>query len=359
MHFSYGPLRGFLFSLSLGLAAAFLCTSLNTPLPWMIGPLFATAAARMAGWELSCPYPAQCAGQWAIGTALGLYFTPAVLLVVASCAGYIAAGALFAMILTLLSAVLLQRMCDIDRPTAFFSMAIGGASEMALQGEREGAAGEKVAAAHSLRILLVVATIPFAFKFAGVHGSDPYVAGVSLVDAPGLLALVLLTCAGALLLARFRWPNVWFIGPLLVTMLLTGCGINLSAMPSWMISLGQLFIGIALGTRFSPAFIRTAPRFLLSVTLCSLVAILVAAGFGMLVSWAGPIPAATAILATAPGGIAEMSLTAKTLQLGVPVVTAFHVMRLCILVLTVGPLYRLLESRRPSGAAAGAVDRTS
>jgi uncharacterized membrane protein AbrB (regulator of aidB expression) len=47
-----------------------------------------------------------------------------------------------------------------------------------------------------------------------------------------------------------------------------------------------------------------------------------------------------------PGGIAEMSLTAKTLQLGVPIVTAFHVMRLSALVLTIGPLYRLVQRVR-------------
>lgn len=339
-------LRGFACALLVALLAAVLCKFLDTPLPWMVGPLFATAALRMAGWRLESPPAAQYAGQWVIGTALGLYFTPAVLKIVASYAGYIAAGAVFSMLLTIASGALLQRICGIDRATAFFSMAVGGASEMAVQGERCGASGEKVAAAHGLRILMVVATIPFAFKFASVHGSDPYAAATQHVHTGGLLLLVALTCGGALLLGRLRWPNVWVIGPLLVTLALTGSGINLSALPGWIVALGQLFIGIALGTRFTPEFIHTAPRFLASVALCCLVAILLAAGFGLLLAWSGTIPAATAILATAPGGIAEMSLTARNLQLGVPVVTAFHVTRLCVLVLTIGPLYRLLDGAR-------------
>ena len=45
--------------------------------------------------------------------------------------------------------------------------------------------------------------------------------------------------------------------------------------------------------------------------------------------------------ATSPGGIAEMSLTAKNLRLGVPIVTAFHVTRMTALVLAIGPLFRL------------------
>ena len=55
------------------------------------------------------------------------------------------------------------------------------------------------------------------------------------------------------------------------------------------------------------------------------------------------IDPATAILATSPGGITEMSLTAKTLQLGVPIVTAFHVTRMAALVILVGPLFRFAQ----------------
>jgi uncharacterized membrane protein AbrB (regulator of aidB expression) len=83
----------------------------------------------------------------------------------------------------------------------------------------------------------------------------------------------------------------------------------------------------------------------------SLLAILLAAGFGLALAALGGIHPATAILATAPGGIAEMSLTAKTLQLGVPVVTAFHVTRLVTLVLTIGPLFRLLRGRKLASRA--------
>lgn len=343
MSFDRHRLRGFVSALGLGLGAALLFNFLNAPLPWMTGPLFATAIARMAGWRLHCLSAAQSAGQWAIGTALGLYFTPVVTAVVLSYAAYIAAGALFAMVLTVVCGALLQRLCEVDRATAFYCMAVGGASEMAVQGERAGASGEKIAAAHALRILMVVAIIPFAFKFADVHGADPYVVGMRVVEPLGLCVLVLLSCAGALLVSRLNWPNAWVIGPLLVSLGLTAAGIELSALPGWMIALGQLFIGIALGTRFSPQFIHEAPRFLLGVALCCLLAILLAVGFGLLMAWVSPIPGPTAILATAPGGIAEMSLTAKTLQLGVPVVTAFHVTRLCILVMTAGPLYKLLN----------------
>jgi uncharacterized membrane protein AbrB (regulator of aidB expression) len=45
------------------------------------------------------------------------------------------------------------------------------------------------------------------------------------------------------------------------------------------------------------------------------------------------------ILGTAPGGIAEMAITAKVLQLGVPVVTAFQVCRLVAVLVLAEPLF--------------------
>ena len=46
------------------------------------------------------------------------------------------------------------------------------------------------------------------------------------------------------------------------------------------------------------------------------------------------------LLGKSPGGIAEMCLTAKVLELGVPLVTAFHIMRYVIVLLLTGPIYR-------------------
>jgi uncharacterized protein len=343
---SRADVRPFIFTLVLGLIAAGVCIWLKTPLPWLIGPLFATAVARMSNLDLYCPVQVREAGQWAIGTALGLYFTPAVLKVLTSYVGFITLGVGFALVLGIACGWLLHKVSGVDKTTAFFAMAVGGASEMAAQGERHGAAVDRVAAAHSLRIMMVVAIIPFGFKFWGVQGLDPFVPGARIVDYGGLSILALLTSIGALGVKRLNWPNAWVIGPLAVAIALTSLRINLSALPEWTVHLGQLFIGVSLGTRFTPEFLHTAPRYLFSVALCGMAALALAAGFGIALSWLSGIDPATAILATSPGGIAEMSLTAKTLQLGVPIVTAFHVMRMAVLVLMIGPLFKSIRHLR-------------
>lgn len=64
-----------------------------------------------------------------------------------------------------------------------------------------------------------------------------------------------------------------------------------------------------------------------------------------------PAHPATTTLAMAPGGMAEMSITARVLQLGVPVVTAFRVMRMVLLVSTTGLLFWLATTWRAKRAA--------
>ena len=335
-------------TLVLALAAAGLCATIGVPLPWMIGPLLVTATASILGTPTQSWGPLRNAGQGTIGIALGLYFTPQVTALVAQLWWAIGLGIIWALGLgwlfgRWLHRDLVQRMAGTaqeQRATSYFAGAIGGASEMTLLAERAGARSDLVAAAHSLRLLIVTLTIPFAFSFSGVQGIELTPRGPQHVYLPGLALLALATCAGAWLLERTGRANPWFMGPLLVAMSLTMAGIELSAMPQWMTNAAQLVIGVSLGVRFRAEFAHTAPRWLASVGLGTVVMVALCAGFGGLVAWSTGLPAATLILGTAPGGIAEMAITAKVLQLGAPVVTAFQVCRLVAVLILVEPLYR-------------------
>jgi len=227
-----------------------------------------------------------------------------------------------------------------QRATSYFAGAIGGASEMTLLAEREGARTDLVAAAHSLRLLVVTLLIPFAFTYSGLHGVDATLPGPRTVEWKGLLVLAAATGVGAWLLEKTGRANPWFMGALLVSMGLTMAGIELSALPQWLTNAAQLVIGVSLGVRFRAEFVHTAPRWLGAVLLGTGVMIVLCAGFAALLAWGTGLHPATMILGTSPGGIAEMSITAKVLQLGVPVVTAFQVCRLVAVLVLVEPLYR-------------------
>ena len=176
-------------TLLLGAAAALACEGLGTPLPWTIGPLVATAAFGVAGVPLAASAGLRNAGQWAIGTALGLYFTPPVVALVLGQAGAIVAGVAWALAIGAAFGAFLRRANagprQPDAATAWFAGAIGSATEMAVLAERHGARVDLVASAHSLRVLIVVVGVPVAFRYARLDGIDPTLPGPREVLLPG------------------------------------------------------------------------------------------------------------------------------------------------------------------------------
>jgi membrane AbrB-like protein len=107
----------------------------------------------------------------------------------------------------------------------------------------------------------------------------------------------------------------------------------------------QLFIGWSLGDRFRSGFFKKSPKFLMCVVIYSLTALVLSFGYAVLLSLVTNVPLSSLAVSVAPGGIAEMAITAKVLHLGVPLVTAFQVSRMMGVVLLTGPLYQLVVSR--------------
>lgn len=328
-------------TLALASLAGFIAQTVGLPLPWMIGPLFLLAGLCMAGLPLKAPPGGRHLGQWAIGTALGLYFTPPVVAELASHLGLVMVVAVAALLVGALCAGLTLRLAGVDRPTAFFASLPGGASEMAHLAERWGGAVDRIAAAHALRVLLVVAIVPLGLTlFVDAQGGQaaPLIRVVVWERLPPLLAASLL---GVGLLRLLRVGNAWVLGPLFGVGLCVAQGVTLTALPGWAVNGGQILIACSLGTRFSPEFFHSAPRFMAAACLTALVSLLLTGALAAALAAATDLPLPTLALAAAPGGVAEMCITAKVLQLGVPLVTVCHVLRVVVLTLGAPLAYRL------------------
>ena len=319
---------------------------LKLPLPWMIGPLATMALCNFSGATLRAPRGGRECGQIVIGTALGLYFTPVVALEVASHWLLLLTAGVFSILTGAAAGWVLSRAARIDRTTAFFSSVAGGAAEMTSLGERYGARPDRVALAQSVRILAVVIVVPFALTYSGVQGDDAYLPSSLPVDWPKLgLLLGLATLAGFLVNATGA-PNGFMFGPLAAVIALTVTEVHLSSLPQMLSNAAQVVLGCALGARFQRRSLRSAPRFMVAVLVSVAFAMVLSAGFAALLAVASGLAFASLVLATAPGGIAEMCITAKVLQLGVPLVTAAHVTRVLVLITTTGPTYRLVSAWR-------------
>jgi membrane AbrB-like protein len=320
-----------------------LATILQIPLPWMIGPMLAMVVGKLTGINLDVPKGGRQFGQIVIGSALGLYFTPAVAREVLTYGPLMVLAAIASILLGCGSGLVMTRLTGIDRTTAFFSSIPASAVEMMVLGERFGAAVDRVVLAQSLRLMLVVLIEPAVLHFFGAHGNYLFHAAQTNVNLIGLLLLFMLTMVGGLVLQRFAVPNAWMMGPLIISIALTVSEINLSAMPIILTYFGQFLIGSTLGSRFDRKFLAYAPRDVVGTVVSILLAVTASWLLGTLLAVFSGIPVTTMLLASAPGGVAEMCITAKVLGLAVPLVTAFHVTRVLLLVSGTAPLYRLLQ----------------
>jgi hypothetical protein len=282
-----------------------------------------------------------------IAVTLGLYFSPGVAREVLAHSGVLITAALAAIGIGYVAGRLLAKWAGVDEITAFFASIPGGATEMANLGDRFGAAVDKVAVAHSLRILLVVCTIPVMLTLANVHGGDVYRPVAISFAWGGLGALFAIAAVGGAVFAAIRFPNPWMMGPLLATIVVTAAGVELSSMSRELSNAGQVLLGCALGARFSREFLQSAPRFVTALLGVIYLMMAMSAAVAWLLAQATGILVPSMILACAPGGIAEMSITARTLQLGVALVTAAHVMRVLVIVSITQPVFRLLHRPGP------------
>ena len=128
-------------------------------------------------------------------------------------------------------------------------------------------------------------------------------------------------------------------------MLLTANSIQLSSIPPSILHLGQVLLGWSLGNKFSQSFFKTAPKYMSVVACANILSIALAFLFSYILIFFVDLPLPTILLGLAPGGVAEMTLTAKVLHLGVPMVTAFHVVRMIGVMSTVGPLYFYIDKK--------------
>lgn len=313
----------------------------------MLGPLLVTAMLRMSGLALTEYSHMRSGGQWVVAIVLGLQFSAAALAQLARLVPLLASLCLLTLGVGVLAALILQRAGRLDFATAFFSGVPGGVNEMATLAAHSGADARVVAVSQSIRLMMVVFTVPFLAKALGVVASTDGLHGAPSLsfDLRGLLLLLALTGSAAWTLRRLGLPNAYVFGPLLVTMALTCNGIGLSDLPHSMAALAQIALGYSLGTRYDRSFLSQAPTIVKAQMIALLAAMSVALVFAWLATHVAGLDFLTLLLASAPGGVAEMSLTAHQLGLSVVIVTISHIVRTVVVLVLARPLYLVLRRR--------------
>jgi membrane AbrB-like protein len=344
----FHAMKPYLLTLLLSAAAGILFKFLHIPLPWMVGPMFAVGLSGVRGSGPKAIPGSRQAGQLVIGASLGLYFTREVSCQMLDFSGYILFSSLAGILIGAAGALLFRRISGSTAISSYFASIPGGATEMAILAEHAGARFDLVAFSHSIRILLVVLTVPVAVTLSGASGISVFEPSATAFSAPYFLGMFGATVAASFIFAKLKIPNAWMLAPLAVTLTLTTSGLPASSIPQSLVNAAQVLIGCSLGTRFKPSLRTESPRLIAATFLTAFFTILVSAALGVALALLMTETPAALILATSPGGLSEMCITAKILKLGVPLVTSFQGARLVIVVLFSLPFWRFfvwIESR--------------
>lgn len=309
---------------------------MHVPLPWMLGALAFSISLGISGVRVDPPRITRVVGQLLVAASVGLSFTPVAVAVVAamivpmvfSAAATIAAG--------LLVSLVLMRLAHVDAVSAMLSSVPIGPVETATLAQQHGVPTAPVVFAQTLRIVLLVVLIPPALLWFDGTVSDPSAALRAIPWTPGgALLLVALGVLGGVVAQVLGLSNPFFLGPLMASALASALGaalsLPISGLPYPVLAAAQLFLGVFLGSSFDRAFLQRSRTFIPVALLSTLLLIALCVALGlMLALWTGE-DWQVMVLSTAPGSVTEMALTAKVLQQGIAVVTAFHVVRLMIM----------------------------
>lgn len=329
-----------LLTLALGGVGGYAFSWLGVPLAWLLGSLGVVAAVGLCGFRLAMPPGGRQVGQVLLGSAIGLTFTPEVAAYVAGFLPVMIGAAFLSIGYGVLAGLALRRTSGTDPATAFFSSVPGGVVEMSVLAERHHGDISSVSLAQSLRILLVVTTIPPIVTLLGLTGSDPFELVVLPFKPLGLVVMLAGCAALGWLGARRKIANAWFLGPMLVALAISISGNMLSGVPTEMINLAQVVMGATLGLRYQRDRVVALRRFLAPAFLSTVILVGLNVATGVAIGLLVGLPPVTMALAISPGGMAEMSITAKILHLGVPIVVAFHVVRIFLVIGFTGMVFK-------------------
>jgi membrane AbrB-like protein len=324
--------------LALGTLGGVVFHALALPLPWMLGALFVTMTAAVAGLPVAGPTRLRPAVVAIIGVLLGSRFTPDVMGQVGNMAVTLAILLVYLVAVALVVVPFYRYVGRQDWTTAYFAGMPGGLSEMIEFGEARGANVPAIVLAHSLRIVVTIALMAFLFRV--VLGADVGAKAVVHGPALGLVdAAILIVSAGlgAVLGTKLRLPAPTFLGPLILSAAVHLAGVTESAPPTLLVNASQVVLGTILGCRFvgiAPAMLGRAGLLSLGSTILTLT---LAAVAGLAMGRVAGIDLYQALLALAPGGLTEMGLIALAIHADVAFVALHHVARILV-VLVLAPL---------------------
>lgn len=339
------------YTILIAVIGGFLFSLINIPLPWLLGPLFFVMIANIRfSYQLNLPSGYKNAGLFFLSYVLGTSFTMDTVLQVADHLPLMLTITLTTVLFSIFMAVLISYIGKLNVKDAILGSIPGGLSNMvALSEEIEGTNLTTVTTIQLVRLLSVITLVPIlavviaddsatnSIVLLNNEANEPHVN--ELIDSLIYIIVIPLVTWFSI---KIKLPTAIIIGPIVSTAALVILGFQAPSLPNLILNIAQLLVGSHIGL----LMVLKGSKNLKLVLMMSLLLSLCTIGFSLFIGYIMPklmdVSILTGLLGAAPGGVAEMGVTAAQLHANVSIVTAYQLFRLFFILLIMPFVLRIL-----------------
>lgn len=325
-------------------------------LPWMLGPLFFILLLKMKfGRYFYWPRKARSAGLIILGVQLGSEFTKTALAEMVRLLPYMLLSTITVTLFTVVTGVLMAKKMKLSVGTALLGSFPGGLSQMVILSEELKNVNETVVAfMQTLRVILVISIVPWIVTH--VMSNDVEMVKQNMkahfflfqYDWKFALLLAMLVMICIILFMKIHFPLPYLLGPLVAATLFNLIGPGAPEIPSFWLNLSQLLIGAHLGYTLKVNNLQLFKKMFGAIFISNVLLIVFCYGITTYFIKFVSIPINELFLSLAPGGVAEMSVTALSIHADVSVVASFHLFRILFILFVASPVMKWILLRKKS-----------
>ncbi|PSL35164.1 hypothetical protein B0H99_10867 [Planomicrobium soli] len=311
-------------------------------LPWLLGPMFVLLLLnQFTTIKFYWPKVLRTAGLVLLGVQIGSSFTKDTVALMWFDLPYMAFMTLAIVGLSLGLGLLFRRMANESLATSLLGSIPGGLSQMVVIAEEvESANVTVVTMMQTVRIFMVISIVPFLTVFLAGRNASELVPEAFVFSWPPFLAALGIGLSVYWLMKKVHFPAAEVLSPIFTMALVQSLtGHHLIELPYWLVALAQVFIGANLGLQMEQLREKMNLRMGMAIVVNNILLI----GFSVLIAyllaiWLPEYLFLDFFLSAAPGGMAEMAITALASGGDVALITSFHLFRLFFILLLASPI---------------------
>ncbi|TWT26287.1 AbrB family transcriptional regulator [Planomicrobium sp. CPCC 101110] len=335
-------MNSFLKTAVIAFASGWLFYEVGMFLPWLLGPMFILLLLnQFTAMKFRWPKILRTAGLVLLGVQIGSSFTRDAVALMWFDLPYMAFMTLAIVGLSLGLGLLFRRMANESLATSLLGSIPGGLSQMVVIAEEVDSANVTVVTMMQMvRVLMVISIVPFLSIFLAGRNASEIVPETFVFAWPPFLAAIAVGLLVYWLMKKMHFPAAEVLAPIFTMALVQSITAHhILEMPVWLVALAQVFIGANLGLQME----QLREKMNLRIGMAILVNNVLLIGFSVLIAYmlAAFLPGYLFLdffLSAAPGGMAEMAITALASGGDVALITSFHLFRLFFILLLASPI---------------------